>query len=157
MQSQLTRALVIATMICGLPAMPNSLAEQTSNKGAPIQLSGMKTRIETPFFEESLAFYTDYIGLSVLESWDEKGDRGVILGISKTPQAEAFLEIAATPSVPIYQGLSLQFRSKDLQGFVEKFANTISFTGPTKRPWGSTYLYLTDPSGIRVILYEGDL
>ena len=31
----------------------------------------------------------------------------------------------------------------------------VAFEGPTKRPWGSTYVYFEDPNLIRVIVYEG--
>lgn len=42
--------------------------------------TGLKTRIETPSFQQSVAFYTELIGMTVLDSWNEAGDEGAILG-----------------------------------------------------------------------------
>ncbi|NNF57684.1 MAG: VOC family protein [Rhodothermaceae bacterium] len=118
-------------------------------------MTGLKTRIETPFVRESLAFYVDYLGMTVLQSWDD--GNGAILGLGPSVHSEAFLELAYTDTAPAYRGLSLQFRVDDLSAIVEKLRGRVAFRGPTPRPWGSTYLYLDDPTGIQVILYEGDL
>lgn len=119
-----------------------------------MQLTGLKTRIETPHIKESLRFYTQYLGLEVLESW---GEKGAILGLGSSTQKEAFLEIAYIETLRSYEGISLQFRIDDLSAMVRKLQNQVAFRGPTERPWGSTYLYLEDPSGIQIIVYQGKL
>ncbi len=120
-------------------------------------MTGLKTRIETLFFRESITFYSEYLGMSVLESWDKDGDKGVILGLGSSAQSEAFLELAYVETPKSYEGISLQFRVHDLVALAEKLRGHLEFRGPEKRPWGSTYLYLEDPTGIQVILYEGEL
>ena len=91
--------------------------------------------------------------MTVLELWGDK--TGAILGVGPTITGEAFLELAHSDNACSYEGLSLQFRVSDIRAAVEKLRGKIDFRGPTKRPWGSTYIYLKDPSGIQVILYQG--
>lgn len=117
---------------------------------------GLKTKISTPLLEESVDFYTRLFGMNVLETWDDPDDRGVILGFS-TPEAEAFLEIYYAEEMGNFDALSLQFRIESAEAFVESIRGKIEFRGPTPRPWGSTYVYLTDPSGIGIVVYEGGL
>ena len=120
-------------------------------------MPGLKTRIETPFFQESIAFYSEHLGMTVLESWDEHGDIGAILGLGSSTSGEAFLELARVDAPKVYEGLSLQFRVHDLGDIADKLRGHVEFRGPDDRPWGSVYLYLEDPTGIQVILYEGDV
>lgn len=54
-------------------------------------------------------------------------------------------------------GFSLQFRTEDLRGFRALLPPGTQVRGPVERPWGSTYLYLTDPNGISVVVFEGGL
>ena len=53
--------------------------------------------------------------------------------------------------------MSLQFRVSDLARIEPRLQGVVSCEGPSERPWGSVYLYLHDPSGIQVIVYEGEL
>lgn len=122
-----------------------------------VSMTGMKTRIETPFFQDSIAFYSEHLGMTVLESWDENDDKGAILGLGSSAEGEAFLEIAYVDTPKTYVGVSLQFRVDDLDVIVDKIHGHLEYQGPEERPWGSTYLYLEDPTGIQVILYEGEL
>ncbi|TDI56705.1 MAG: hypothetical protein E2O96_02425 [Acidobacteria bacterium] len=68
---------------------------------------------------------------------------------------EALLEIYDGPGTQNFVGLSLQFRVDNLESFIANLPAGVSFQGPDQRPWGSTYLYLRDPNGIQVIVYEG--
>lgn len=120
-------------------------------------MTGLKTRIQTHRFSESLAFYTDHLGMTVLQSWGDAGKEGAILGLGDSADGEAFLELAVSEVPPSYAGLSLQFRVPDLASLAERLEGAWVFRGPVARPWGSTYLYLEDPTGIQVIVYEGDL
>lgn len=124
---------------------------------AHAETTGMKTRIETPQFDESVAFYTELVGLTVVESWDEGADRGAILALGDSPTGQAFLELAPTALPKSHDAISLQFRVTDIDAVAERLRDRWPFRGPEQRPWGSTYLYLKDPAGVRVILYEGEL
>ena len=114
----------------------------------------LKTKITTTNLNETHTFYQKVFGLVVVEEWDEDGDKGVILGF-EGGHKEALLEIYHSPTVSNFSGLSLQFRVDSLSEFLGGLSSEIAFDGPTPRPWGSTYVYLEDPNGIRVIIYDG--
>lgn len=120
-------------------------------------MTALKTRIETPEFEECVEFYKALLGMQVVESWDEEGDRGAILGLSDDSNGEAFLELAHSNVAGSRDGISLQFRVHDIHAIAATLRGRWEFRGPTERPWGSTYVYLLDPAGTQVILYQGNL
>ncbi len=122
-----------------------------------LSMTGLKTRIETPFLQESIAFYSEHLGMTVLDTYHENGDKGVIFGLGSSTQGEAFLEIAYVETRRTFEGISLQFRVHDLDVFVDRLRGHLEFHGPEQRPWGSKYLYLEDPTGVQVILYEGEI
>ena len=114
----------------------------------------LKTRIETPLAIECIAFYTIYLGMEIVDDW---GKKGAILGFESMADRQAFLEIAYSEERKPYDGFSLQFRVSDLAAFEDSVRGKLKYTGPTARPWGSTYLYLTDPTGIKVVVFEGQV
>lgn len=116
----------------------------------------LKTKISTPKLTETRDFYSRVFGMQVLEAWDDPGDRGVILGFGDVA-GEALLEIYHAETPHDFSGLSLQFRVEALSAFVGSLSADVPRHGPVPRPWGSAYLYLTDPNGIAVIVYEGGL
>ena len=120
-------------------------------------MTGLKTRIETTRFQECVDFYIQHLGMKVLQSWDHNSDRGAILGFTSAELGEAFLEIAYNEKPRHFDGLSLQFRVRELDQVVNRLNGVIDFRGPEPRPWGSKYLFLTDPNDISVIIYEGEL
>lgn len=119
-----------------------------------MQIHALKTKIVTPRYDETFAFYAGLPGLTLVEQWDEPGDKGAILGFAGGAD-EAFLEIYAGPASADFSGLSLQFRTDDADDFCAGIAGRYPCEGPVDRPWGSRYLYLTDPNGIRIIVYSG--
>jgi len=116
--------------------------------------ASLKTKLSTPRLAETRAWYARVFGMEVVEEWDEPGDRGVILAFPGGAR-EALLEIYDTDAAQDFAGLSLQLRVPDIASFVDALGEDIACDGPTPRPWGSTYLYLRDPNGIRVIVYAG--
>ncbi|MEO1167528.1 MAG: VOC family protein [Pseudomonadota bacterium] len=116
----------------------------------------LKTKVTTPRFAETRDFYVRVFGMTVAEEWDGADDKGVILAFAQGRE-EAFLEIYDGPDAFDFSGLSLQFKTDDLDGFVAALDPQIERRGPVARPWGSHYLYLTDPNGIAIIVYEGGL
>jgi catechol 2,3-dioxygenase-like lactoylglutathione lyase family enzyme len=119
-----------------------------------VRLHALKTKIITPRFDETLAFYAGLPGLVLVEQWDEPGDKGAILGFAGGAE-EAFLEIYAGPAPNDFAGLSLQFRTEDVDALRAGIEGRYACEGPVDRPWGSRYLYLSDPNGIRIIIYSG--
>ena len=118
--------------------------------------SALKTRITTPKLEETCAFFVTCFGMRVVEQWDEANDVGCILALAGDGR-EALLEIYQGTQAEGFAGLSLQFRTEDLAAFKAGLPPSIECRGPTARPWGSSYLYLTDPNGISVIVFDGGL
>ncbi|QLC25022.1 hypothetical protein HFP57_08280 [Parasphingopyxis algicola] len=116
----------------------------------------LKTKITTPRLAETREYYVQVFGMEVAEEWDSPDDKGVILVFSDG-KAEALLEIYDGPNAHDFSGLSLQFKTGDLDAFTADLDADIERRGPVPRPWGSTYLYLTDPNGIAIIVYEGGL
>lgn len=114
----------------------------------------IKTKIITDRFEATRDWYRDLFGLAMLEEWDEPGDKGCILGLSGSGQ-EALLEIYAGNAPADFAGLSLQFRVADVDRFPLPSGPAYSARGPEDRPWGSRYLFLTDPNGISVVIFSG--
>ncbi len=116
----------------------------------------LKTKIITPKLEATRSFFMTCLGMRVVEEWHEGNDVGCILALSGD-RSEAMLELYEGPQSDSFTGLSLQFRTDDLLAFRQRLAPSIECSGPTVRPWGSSYLYLTDPNGISVIVYDGGL
>lgn len=114
----------------------------------------LKTEIITPRFAETCDWYRDLFGLELLEQWDEPLDRGCILGFGG-PEGQALLEIHYSPIEADFSGLSLQVRVDDVDRFDVPDEPRFACRGPEARPWGSRYLFLTDPNGISVVIFSG--
>lgn len=117
------------------------------------QLS-LKTKIITPRFEETRDWYRDLFGMAVVEEWDEPADKGCILAL-RSAKSEALLEIYHGEVPFDFRGLSLQFRVADFHAFRELDEPRFASEGPVDRPWGSRYLFFTDPNGISVVVFSG--
>ena len=118
--------------------------------------SSLKTKITTPLLAETREFYVTCLGMRVVEEWREADDVGCILALAGGDR-RALLEIYEGKAPEGFGRLSLQFRTEDLAGFTALLPAGTHVRGPLKRPWGSTYLYLTDPNGISVVVFEGGL
>jgi catechol 2,3-dioxygenase-like lactoylglutathione lyase family enzyme len=116
----------------------------------------LKTKITTPRLDETRDYYVRVFDMVVAEEWDSPEDRGVILAF-RDGREEAFLEIYEGEAAHDFSGLSLQFKTGDLTAFVDSLDPDVERRGPVERPWGSHYLYLSDPNGVAIIVYEGGL
>jgi catechol 2,3-dioxygenase-like lactoylglutathione lyase family enzyme len=114
----------------------------------------LKTRIITPRLDETIAWYRDLLGLAVAEEWDEPGDKGCILSLP-AGKGEAYLEIYDGPVKAGFSNVGLQFRIDDVGRFRFPDEPRFAHRGPVDRPWGSRYLFFTDPNGISVVLFSG--
>jgi catechol 2,3-dioxygenase-like lactoylglutathione lyase family enzyme len=121
-----------------------------------MRLSSLKTKIITSKLVETRDFYISCLGLQVVEEWSEEDDVGCILALPRG-RREALLEIYHGPQPSDFSGVGLQFRTEDLGAFRASLPAGAEASEPIKRPWGSTYVYLTDPNGIAVVVFEGGL
>lgn len=114
----------------------------------------LKTKIATPLLARTRDFYVTCLGMGVVDEWHKDRDVGCILALPCS-SSEALLEIYEASETNSFAGLSLQFRTDDLESFRKGLPATIEVRGPVEKPWGSSYLYLTDPNGIPVVVFEG--
>ena len=121
------------------------------NRSSPIRI---KTRIETNNFDEMTAFYINIIGLTVVESWREGEDKGVILTAVPRDQQSGLLEIAESHLQSSVASVCLQFEVDEIQTFLGRLPEDIVYRGPEHKPWNYMYVYLRDPDGMKVIVYE---
>ena len=121
-----------------------------------VRPSMLKTKIITPKLAETCEFYTTCLGMRVVEEWHQADDVGCILALASDGR-EALLELYEGKKAEGFSGLSLQFRTENLSAFRANLPATAECRGPVARPWGSNYLYLTDPNGISVVVYDGGL
>ena len=116
----------------------------------------LKTKITTAKLTSTRDFYTSCLGMQFVEEWQEGNDVGCILALAGKGR-EALLEIHEGPQPEDFSSVSLQFRTEDLASFRASLPAGTQVRGPVKRPWGSSYLYLSDPNGISVVVFEGGL
>ena len=114
----------------------------------------LKTKIITPRLGETVAWYRDLLGLGVAEEWDEPEDKGCILSLPDG-KGESFLEIYDGPVIAGFSNIGLQFRVDDVGRFQFPDEPRFAHRGPVERPWGSRYLFFTDPNGIAVVVFSG--
>ena len=118
--------------------------------------SALKTKIITPRLAETCEFYITCLGMRVVEEWQEANDVGCILALASDGR-EALLEVYEGKLTEGFSGLSLQFRTENLLAFKASLPVSVECRGPVARPWGSAYLYLTDPNGISIVVFDGGL
>lgn len=114
----------------------------------------LKTKVSTNRVDETVDFYRRLFDMEVAEAWDHPDDRGAILRF-KDGSEEALLEVYAVERPLALEGLSLQFKVADIDAFVAGLPGDVARRGPVDRPWGARYVYLEDPAGVQVIVYEG--
>ncbi len=123
----------------------------------------LKTMIRSRDLAASRRFYVDLLGLEVTEEWDDSGDRGFIVTFGS---GAGFLELLAVdPEHPrhrpafadpvVNDKIELQIEVDSVHAWVERLEGSIETEGPVTRPWGNRYLWIRDPDGTRVALYEG--
>lgn len=119
----------------------------------PQQLS-LKTKLLTSRVAETRAFYERVFNMVLVEEWDHPDDAGVILSFA-ADRHEVLLEIYRDEKPHSYSGVSLQFKVADLDRFVDSLPPELVYEGPKPRPWGSVYVYIDDPNGVNIVVYEG--
>jgi catechol 2,3-dioxygenase-like lactoylglutathione lyase family enzyme len=116
--------------------------------------SAVKLKIVTPRLEAARSFYCDLFRMQVVEEWSEPQDAGCILAL-RVPPGDGLIEIYHGHQVHDFSGVCLQFRVENLDEFIRSLPPGLGFEGPIARPWGSTYVYLTDPAGVPVVVFAG--
>lgn len=139
--------------------------EKNENKMDQDRLSDVKTVIRTKDFEASKKFYSEILGLKIVEEYsEEKGVQGCILRIGKN-SSSSFIEISAIHPDHYYfnssfgknienDKIDLQIKTNSIDYWENYLKGKWKARGPVDRPWGSRYLYLRDPDGLQIIIYQ---
>lgn len=128
-------------------------------------LLSSKTVIRTKDFVASKSFYTEILNLQIAEEYDDgNGSRGMILRLG-SEASNAFIEISEIKNYHEYfqeafvEGFKndktdIQIRTTNIEFWAKRLQEKWQARGPVLRPWGSYYLYLRDPDGLQIIIYE---
>jgi catechol 2,3-dioxygenase-like lactoylglutathione lyase family enzyme len=99
---------------------------------------------EVDDLDAAAGFYTDHVGLSVVDSWTAPGERGVVLGAG-----EAFVELVA-PGRPGPAPLAFRFGS----AAAVDAAGARLGTAARRFPRGHYGFHTDGPAGARVMIWS---
>ncbi|MGI9551138.1 MAG: VOC family protein [Aurantibacter sp.] len=128
-------------------------------------LLSLKTVIRTKDFGASKIFYTQILNLEIIEEYDDgNGSKGLIVRFGPEG-SNAFIEISKiVDDHNYYQNafsenvendkIDIQLRTDNIEYWVTLLKEKWNARGPILRPWGSYYLYLRDPDGLQIIIYQ---
>ncbi|MEM9686503.1 MAG: VOC family protein [Bacteroidota bacterium] len=138
---------------------------KTENSGASSlsHLLSLKTVIRTKDFDASKHFYTRILNLEIVEEYHGE-NRGCIMRFGNR-ESNAFLELSEIPENHYYFNASfhryvendkidIQLKTDSVDDWADHLKEKWEARGPVDRPWGSRYLYLRDPDGLQLIIYE---
>ncbi len=118
----------------------------------------LHTRMRVSDMEQTIAFYTNVLGLEVLER--KVSPRGSHLAFLKVPNSEELIELTSFPPsgpVKVQEDLvHLAFQVENLdESIAELGAEQIRITdGPTTTSSGSRFIFIDAPDGYEVELIE---
>jgi lactoylglutathione lyase len=118
----------------------------------------LHTRMRVSDIEQTIRFYTDVLGLEVLER--KVSPRGSHLAFLKVPNSEELIELTSFPPsgpVRVQEDLvHLAFQVENLDDTIASLnAQGVKITdGPTQSSSGSRFIFIDAPDGYEVELIE---
>ena len=118
----------------------------------------LHTRMRVSDMEQTIRFYTDVLGLEVLER--KVSPRGSHLAFLKVPNSEGLIELTSFPPsgpVRVQEDLvHLAFQVESLDDAIASLsAKGVKVTdGPTQSSSGSRFIFIDAPDGYEVELIE---
>ena len=118
----------------------------------------LHTRMRVSDMEQTIRFYTDVLGLEVLER--KVSPRGSHLAFLKVPNSEELIELTSFPPsgpVKVQEDLvHLAFQVESLDDTIASLnAKGVKVTdGPTQTSSGSRFIFIDAPDGYEVELIE---
>lgn len=118
----------------------------------------LHTRMRVSDMEQTIAFYTNVLGLEVLER--KTSPRGSHLAFLKVPNSEELIELTSFPPsgpVKVQEDLvHLAFQVESLDDTIATLnAQGVKVTdGPTQTSSGSRFIFIDAPDGYEVELIE---
>ena len=118
----------------------------------------LHTRMRVSDMEQTITFYTDVLGLEVLER--KTSPRGSHLAFLKVPNSEELIELCSFPAsgaVQVQEDLvHLAFEVDDMDHTIQELnAKGIPITdGPTTTSSGSRFIFIDAPDGYEIELIQ---
>lgn len=118
----------------------------------------LHTRMRVSDMDETIAFYTNVLGLEVLEQ--KVSPRGSHLAFLQVPNSDELIELCSFPAsgpVKVQEDLvHLAFQVDNLDDTIAQLeSKQITITdGPTKTSSGSRFIFIDAPDGYEVELIE---
>lgn len=118
----------------------------------------LHTRMRVSDMEETIRFYTEVLGLEVLER--KTSPRGSHLAFLKVPNSEELIELASFPPsgpVKVQEDLvHLAFEVANLDATIRELnEKQVKITdGPTRSSSGSRFIFIDAPDGYEIELIE---
>ena len=118
----------------------------------------LHTRMRVSDMDETIAFYTDVLGLDVMER--KVSPRGSHLAFLKVPNSEELIELCSFPEsgpVKVQEDLvHLAFEVENLDATIASLNHRrIRITdGPTRTSSGSRFIFIEAPDGYEIELIE---
>ncbi len=118
----------------------------------------LHTRMRVSDMEQTIKFYTDVLGLDVLER--KTSPRGSHLAFLKAPNSEVLIELCSFPAsgaVQVQEDLvHLAFEVEDMDHTIQELSSKgIPITdGPTTSSSGSRFIFIDAPDGYEIELIQ---
>src|SRR5881409_3967388 len=118
----------------------------------------LHTRMRVSDMDQTIKFYTDVLGLEVLER--KTSPRGSHLAFLKVPNSEELIELASFPPsgpVKVQEDLvHLAFQVDNLDATIQELnEKQVRITdGPTRTSSGSRFIFIDAPDGYEIELIE---
>jgi len=118
----------------------------------------LHTRMRVSDMDQTIAFYTDILGLEVLER--KTSPRGSHLAFLRVPNSDELIELCSFPPsgpVKVQEDLvHLAFQVENLDDTIASLKQKgVTITdGPTKTSSGSRFIFIDAPDGYEVELIE---
>ena len=128
-------------------------------------LLSLKTAIRTKDYESSKFFYTEILQLKIKQEYNDgdgargcilqfgNGDNNALIEISEIKNHHSYYQDAFGKNIE-NDKIDLQLKTDNMEYWAKRIKEKWEARGPVLRPWGWHYLYLRDPDGLQIIIYQ---
>jgi catechol 2,3-dioxygenase-like lactoylglutathione lyase family enzyme len=124
----------------------------------------LKVVIRCANLDASRAFYTEILGLPVVEQWEEEQGRGLIVSAGEGATG-ALLEVyemshadrrfdARFRERVESDKIDLQLHAASVDDWAAQLDGRWPFDGPETLPWGQRWIKMRDPDGLLIAIYS---
>jgi catechol 2,3-dioxygenase-like lactoylglutathione lyase family enzyme len=123
----------------------------------------LKVVIRCANLDTSRTFYTEVLGLSIVEQWEEAEGRGIIVSAGEDSPGALIEVYEMSPAgrrfdprfrEPVSSDkIDLQLHTPALEEWIARLRGRWPFQGPQDLPWGQRWIKLRDPDGLLIAIY----